>query len=123
MAKSSQREVINLAAEDGDDMALQAQRDIWEEAGSEYMVDLPKGTKILVIAVPYFYKGNYLGEDHQYIYLSPKLEGVKNSIVPMLVYDTGPLPQFFETGAGTKERELKGTPRIRKGSINLVQEM
>jgi hypothetical protein len=135
MAKRKQdREVVNMAADDGDEVASAIARDQWDEEGpgtedavgigsseakyekmaSELIKPIGIGQHVIIFGVPYFWRGIYLGEDHQYIYLAPGC---------FKCYETGPLSEMQEQGHGSNEEELKKLTRVRKGCVSAIVEL
>jgi hypothetical protein len=67
----------------------------------------------MIFGVPYFFRGIFLGEDHEYIYLASNA---------CKVYETGPFDRLYKTGKGSNEETVSvpGTLRIRKGAIEAI---
>ena len=127
--RKNEREVLALAAEEGDALAAAMQHDQAEEDGPPAVIHqdsrilpnkdgLPpfwrpqRGDWVVIFTGMYFHIGQLLGEDHEYYCLAPGSEEV---------YETGPLEEFYR-GEIKLTETVSEVMNIRKGpTVKLVR--
>lgn len=108
---ATRRELERMAGdtEAGDALSAAALRDAAEEAGGPAA---RAGDWQFILTATFYFLGRVSEEDHEYYHLAPG---------SWLVYDTGPLAEFFRLGRCKRAERIAPAQRVRKGpTISLV---